>query len=81
MVPRRKTVMVCSFCGDHYQENESNKHGENCNSNPNLKSCGTCERSKDGKCKLGLIPIDFKLKKRRGRNCLSWELKDAIENI
>lgn len=76
MLQRRKTVKVCSFCGNHYQDKDSNLHGEGCEKNPSLKSCVTCDRSDSGKCTLGLIPIDFVKKLRIGRYCSSWRLKD-----
>lgn len=81
MIPRRRTIMVCAFCGYHYQEKESAEHGEHCEFNPNLKGCGTCRRNECNKCELGLIPIDFKKKRKTGRQCLAWEPKDDSKSI
>ncbi len=38
----------CDYCGwNHFQTAEDClNHEQNCNANPNLKSCGTCANSK-----------------------------------
>jgi len=77
MLQKMKIILVCPFCKEHYQDEGSLEHGNNCLLNPGLEGCKTCSnKTENEKCSLKLIPIDFKRKKRTGRYCLSWKEKD-----
>jgi len=76
MLEKRTTVFVCPFCDMHHRDKKESKlHERNCDSNPALNTCLTCQNWEEGQCLLELVPVDFKKKKKLGRHCPSWKMK------
>jgi hypothetical protein len=69
---RRIQINICKFCKDHIHIKDSSKHDRNCSYNPKIRSCSTCNNRLEHNCNLGLIPINFEIKQKIGKNCLSW---------
>jgi hypothetical protein len=71
-MPKPITRYQCSFCDRHYSTKyDAAKHEGGCLSNPENKSCSTCEHAGTDHCYELNQPIFVKGQKIF--NCLSWK--------